>query len=34
VYIQLNDETQDDMYKVEKILNEQQINSKTHYLIK
>jgi Chromo (CHRromatin Organisation MOdifier) domain len=33
-HIQLNDETQDDVYKVEKILDKQQIDNKTHYLIK
>jgi hypothetical protein len=33
-HIQLNDENQDDVYKVEKVLDEQQINDKTHYLIK
>jgi hypothetical protein len=32
--IQLNDENQDDVYEVEKVLDDQEINGKTHYLIK
>jgi Chromo (CHRromatin Organisation MOdifier) domain len=32
--IQLSNETQDDVYKVEKVLDNQEIDSKTHYLIK
>jgi Chromo (CHRromatin Organisation MOdifier) domain len=32
--IQLSDETQNDVYEVEKVLDNQEINSKTHYLIK
>jgi hypothetical protein len=32
--IQLSDETQDDVYKVEKVLDDQEIDGKTYYLIK
>jgi Chromo (CHRromatin Organisation MOdifier) domain len=32
--IQLSDETQDDVYEVEKVLDDQEIDGKTHYLIK
>jgi hypothetical protein len=32
--IQLSNETQDDVYEVEKVLDDQEIDSKTHYLIK
>jgi Chromo (CHRromatin Organisation MOdifier) domain len=33
-HIQLSDETQDDIYKIEKVLDDQQIDDQTHYLIK
>jgi Chromo (CHRromatin Organisation MOdifier) domain len=32
--VQLSDENQDDMYKVEKVLDDQQIDGQTYYLIK
>jgi Chromo (CHRromatin Organisation MOdifier) domain len=32
--IQLSDENQEDVYKVEKVLDDQEINGKTYYLIK
>jgi len=32
--LQLSDETQDDVYEVEKVLDDQEIDGKTHYLIK
>jgi Chromo (CHRromatin Organisation MOdifier) domain len=32
--IQLNNKNQDNVYEVEKVLDNQEIDSKTHYLIK
>jgi Chromo (CHRromatin Organisation MOdifier) domain len=32
--VQLSDENQDDVYEVKKILDDQQINGQTYYLIK
>jgi hypothetical protein len=34
IKVQLNDETQDNIYEIEKILNDQQINDQIYYLIK